>query len=92
MTDTSKPPGPAGAPPREHREADIMINGVPLTFAQSMAVRVAVADFLSQLASDERFPDLDGQTHMEALGEIGPLYRARLSEVQDIIVDPLVRG
>lgn len=72
-------------------EADIVINGVRLDMSQSMAVRVAVSSFLMELASDERHDDLDGQTRMEALGEIGPLYRARLSEVQDIIIDPLVR-
>lgn len=72
-------------------EADIVINGQLLRSDQSMAVRVAVAAFLAELASDERFDELDGQTHMEALGPVGPLYQARLSEVQDIIVDPLVR-
>lgn len=83
---------PAGTPPRQHREADIVINGVRLTMAQSMAVRVAVANFLMELASDERQDDLEGQTYMEALGPIGPAYQARLSEVQNIIIDPLVRG
>lgn len=63
-----------------HREADIVINGVRLTFAQSMAVRVAVTSFLVDLDEPERMADL---------GDVGPLYRARLGEVQDIIVDPL---
>lgn len=49
-----------------HREADIMINGVTLTHAQSMAVRVAVTSFLMDLP--ERLADL---------GPIGPLYQAR---------------
>lgn len=63
-----------------HREADIVINSVRLTFAQSMALRVAVTSFLVDLDDPERMADL---------GEIGPLYQARLGEVQDIIVDPL---
>jgi hypothetical protein len=86
---TKLPPATESSP--THREADIVINGVRLTFAQSMSVRVAVSSFLMELASDERDPDLGGQTRMEALGPIGPLYQARLSEVQDIIIDPLVR-
>lgn len=61
-----------------HREADIVINGVTLTHAQSMAVRVAVTSFLVDL------PD-----RLVDLGPIGPLYQARLGEVQDIIVGPL---
>jgi len=58
------------------KEATIIINGVLLNEAQSSALRVAVASFLTELA----VPD-----HMAALGEIGPLYQARLSEVQDLI-------
>ena len=61
----------------EWREADIVISGVPLTPAQSMAVRVAVTDFLHVLADAE---------HMKALGAIGPAYRACLGEVQDLIL------
>ena len=60
-------------------EPNITINGVPLTDAQAMAVRVAVVDFLYDLADAE---------HMAELGEIGPLYRARLSEVQEIMHRP----
>lgn len=61
-----------------HREADIVINGVTLTHAQSMSVRVAVTGMLIELADPE---------HMDNLGQIGPLYRARLVEVQDLIID-----
>ena len=57
-------------------EAAIIINDVILDDAQSSVVRVAVASFLTELANKEK---------MEALGEIGPLYQARLSEVQDLI-------
>lgn len=60
-----------------HKEADIVINGIALSHAQSMAVRVAVTDFLMCLP--ERLVDL---------GPIGPLYQARLGEVQDLIVNP----
>ena len=58
------------------KEATILINNVLLDEAQSSSLRVAVASFLTELAE----PD-----HMAALGEIGPLYQARLSEVQDLI-------
>lgn len=65
-----------------HKEADIVINGVPLTFAQSMALRVAVSNMLMELADPE-------SEYAEDLGSIGPLCQARLSEVQDIIVRPI---
>lgn len=68
-------------------EADIVINGVRLDHAQSMAVRVAVTDFLHDLANTECHAELEGQTRMEALGCIGPLYQKRMSEVQDLIMD-----
>jgi hypothetical protein len=61
---------------KQPKEAVIVINGVRLTFAQAMAVRVAVAGFLHDLADPE---------HMAGLGGIGPLYQARLSEVQEAI-------
>jgi len=63
-----------------HREAEIVINGVRLTDAQSMTLRVAVTNFAMELAEPE---------YLEALGPIGPLYRERLDELQHIIVDPL---
>jgi hypothetical protein len=57
-------------------EAKIVINGVELTVAQSSSVRVAVSGMLMELAEEE---------HMKDLGEIGPLYQARLGEVEDLL-------
>jgi hypothetical protein len=54
-------------------EPEIVIAGVLLTEAQSMAVRVAVGSMLLDLAAPE---------YMRDLGEIGPLYQSRLYEVQ----------
>jgi hypothetical protein len=62
----------------DHREATIVVADHRLTSAQSMAVRVAIAAFLSELASPQ---------FMSALGRIGPLYQARLAEVQDFIFE-----
>jgi hypothetical protein len=64
------------------REAHIVVNGRVLTPAQSMAVRVAVSHFLMDLAE----PD-----YRRALGGIGPRYRARLSEVQRLLVSGEMR-
>jgi hypothetical protein len=61
-------------------ESKIVINGVELTQAQSSSVRVAVSSMLTELAQKE---------HMDALGEIGPLYQARLSEVQDLLLNSI---
>lgn len=61
----------------EHVEATITINGVILTSAQALSVRVAVTGMRIDLADPE---------HMVALGEIGPHYDARLSEVEDLLV------
>jgi hypothetical protein len=61
----------------DHREADIIINGVRLTNAQSITVRVAVTDFQEQLADEE---------HFRLLGPIGPAYRARVSEILRLII------
>jgi hypothetical protein len=58
-------------------EATITINGVELNSAQSMAIRVAVAGMLTELAEP---------AHRQKLGEIGPLYQARLGEVQELIL------
>lgn len=54
-------------------EADITVNGVELSFAQSMTLRVALSSFL-MCCNDE------------ALGGIGgPLYAARCEEILKII-------
>jgi len=58
------------------QEARVLVNGIWLTEAQSMALRVAVGMFLSDLADADR---------MKSLGDIGPLYQARLHEVQDLL-------
>lgn len=57
-------------------EAQITINGIPLTDAQSCTIRVTIANFLMQLADPE---------FCEDLGEIADGYRARASEVQSLI-------
>lgn len=56
-----------------HAEALIVIEGVPLTLGQSMALRVAVTSFLTD---DE---------HLAALGVMGKLYKVRLDEVLALI-------
>ena len=58
------------------READIKINGVTLSMAQSMAVRVAIGAFMIDLDDDEL---------AQGMGELGPLYKARLFEVITLI-------
>lgn len=60
------------------KEATITVNGIQLNEAQAGAVRVAVASMLMELAESE---------DMKSLGEIGPLYQARLSEVQVLILN-----
>lgn len=35
------------------KEADIVINGVKLTFAQSMTLRVAICSFLSDMSKED---------------------------------------
>lgn len=61
----------------ERKEAEIVINGVKLTHAQSMSVRAAVSSMLMDLAE----PEL-----VRALGMIGPLYKAKLGEVMTMII------
>lgn len=56
------------------REPEIVVNGVRLTEAQAMAVRVAVTSFRMD------------RDHLAGLGPIGPLYDARLAEVEDVMV------
>lgn len=57
---------------KQAREAEIIINGVRLNYAQSMTLRVAIGDFL-HFAQDE------------GLGEIGPLYLKRAMEILELI-------
>lgn len=59
------------------KEATITINGVTLSHAQAMSVRVAVTSFRFDLADPEQ---------AELLGEIGKLYDARLIEVERLLV------
>jgi hypothetical protein len=59
-------------------EADIVINGVTLTFAQSMTVRVALGMFGITIAH--------GGPVYEQLGALGDNYRDRLDEVLTILL------
>ncbi|MBI2063277.1 MAG: hypothetical protein HYT61_03535 [Candidatus Yanofskybacteria bacterium] len=58
------------------KEATIMIGSTKLNEAQSMAIRVAVSNMLMELQEPG---------YCQELGEIAPLYKARLSEVQEEI-------
>jgi hypothetical protein len=58
------------------REASIAIHGHELTQAQSAAVRIAVSGFLSELRGG----------YAKELGAIGPLYVARLEEVEALLL------
>lgn len=60
------------------KEAHIVIGGMVLTEGQSMAVRVAINDFLMQL-QDPEFRDGLGR-------ELADAYAARLREVMTQIV------
>lgn len=60
-------------------EAMILINGVELTYAQSMTIRVALENFASGLHADGLGDDPHGkeitQLYLERIGEIRvPLY------------------
>ena len=57
-------------------EPEIVVNGVRLTQAQAASVRVAVTSFRLELNAGGS----------EELGEIGPLYDARLAEVELLLV------
>ncbi len=50
-------------------EADVVINGVALNFAQSMTLRVALGSFMMCCAN------------MPELGKMGPLYASRCREI-----------
>lgn len=62
-----------------HREPPMILNWVRLTEGQAMAVRVAVSHFHMDL--------INGWA--QELGEIGPLYEARLREVEEILLRPI---
>lgn len=59
-------------------EADVIINGVALDFAQSMTLRVALGSF--QMCCK----DVD-------LGEIGPLYAERCQEISTLVFGDIRR-
>ena len=58
----------------DFKEADITINGTPLTSGQSMTVRVAVVSYYSDLNSDGLGEDEQGIEMCEA-------YKQRLIEI-----------
>ena len=60
------------------KEADITISGIPLTFAQSMTLRVAIGQFLLTL-SDEGFGKELGT-------ELRDNYVARGREIESLIM------
>lgn len=57
--------------------ARITVNGVELTPAQSMAVSAALSAFLMQTEDPDQ---------MALLGEVGPLCRERMLEVQRLML------
>lgn len=66
------------------KEATITINGQPLSYAQSMTVRVAIASFLVNQDHNKRHePDLHTA--------IDDLYIARAGEVQKLIIDEITK-
>lgn len=60
-------------------EATITINGDPLTFAESMTVRVALSSFAMFVAAPE---------HREQLGPIAENYAAHLDAIMRKLVRP----
>ena len=59
-------------------EADVTINGAPLSFGQSMALRVAASDFLMQM---------DDPEIVEGLGQqLAQGYRDRLKEILSLMI------
>lgn len=64
-------------------EAHVAINGVPLTFGQSMALRVAASDFHMQMSDHET---------AEAIGwQLADGYKARLSEILRLMIGSAVK-
>lgn len=65
-----------------HREADVFINGKPLTFSQSMTLRVAIGSMLMDMA-------MVGAMGTDRIGEqIREGYKERLIEIQALINEP----
>jgi len=60
------------------KEALVTINGVALNMAQSMSLRVAVTGWRMSFHEDAEY--------RKNLGEIGPLYDARLAEIERLLV------
>jgi hypothetical protein len=72
---TMKDPGGSG-----NIEASITVNGVALTFAESMTMRVALGSFLMYVSDPE------------TAGKLGPIadgYREQLQSISRILHDPL---
>ena len=59
------------------KEPEISIYGQPVTYAQAMAIRVAVTDFYIQAGDPDMLGDDDQRRALTAA------YRARLKEVLD---------
>jgi hypothetical protein len=60
-------------------EPIIIINGKPLTIAQAMTVRVAINNFMLELQDDD---------FMRNLGDVGRLYKERLTEIAKLMARP----
>lgn len=56
------------------KEADIVISGQQLTFAQSMTVRVAIESFAGEIYDNSDY------------GDIGELYLKRIKEIRALIL------
>lgn len=57
-------------------EAEVIINGVQLTFAESLTLRVAVTSFLMQVSTPET---------TALLGPVSAGYRTNLMSIEDKI-------
>jgi len=63
----------------DEKEADIIINGVRLTFAQSMTLRVAMCSFLSEMSEDNA---LGSDEHGKLMSDV---YAKRSREIINLI-------
>jgi len=63
-------------------EADVIINGKPLSFGQAMALRVACTTFHMDMADPEALGDDEHGRAMTAA------YRQRLTEVLQLLIAP----
>jgi len=63
----------------EAKEADIVINGVKLTFAQSMTLRVAMSSFRSEMSEEDA---LGNDEHGKFMAEA---YAKRSDEIIELI-------